>query len=440
MVSEVVTNVTNAARATPSGGALEVLGLTDVSKTYSLTRSPIRRLAENLFARPPRESKEALAPITLRLAPGQSIGLIGKNGAGKSTLLQIAAGVIAPSRGIVKKTGRIAALLELGAGLLPDLTGRENIHFAGPLWGLTAKEIESDLPKIIAFSELGNAIDLPLRTYSSGMVVRLAFSMATATRPALLIIDEALSVGDGAFAQKSFDRIMELKKQGASLLFCSHSLYQVGMLCEQAIWLHEGRCMQMADAASVCRAYRNFLDRPQGTEEGSATNALVATQAGTQAKKQKALESAAPSIESITLLRNNAPIGNVARAPEVFISRQDDLAIRIQIRHPQVNSGSAQLAILIKDDANRVISSLSTLNDGFTVSTTNHAGLLEQTELTVTFKSLSLLKGQYRIDVILMCDRAIRFIETIADALSFEVTQTDKEIGVVSLPHEWTQR
>ena len=206
--------------------------------------------------------------------------------------------------------------------------------------------------------------------------------------------------------------------------------------------------MQMGDATTVCRSYSSFLDGQESVHAypkidstiDPAISQPVSEPISASASDQKNSSSAIPSIESITLLRNNAPLHSGLSPPEVFISRQDDLAVQVQIRQPKVNAGSAQLAILIKDDSNRVVSSLSTLNDGFNVSTLANAKPIEIADLTVTFKALSLLKGRYRIDVILMCDRAIRFIETITDALTFEVTQTDKEIGIVSLPHKWTQR
>ncbi len=442
MVPESVTKVT------PNQAVFQAQ---DVSKSYSLVRSPLRRLAENLLQLNPSQQKLALAPLTMGLSAGQSIGLIGKNGAGKSTLLQIAAGVLAPSTGRVLTNGRVAALLELGAGLLPDLTGRENIRFAGPLWGLSAAEIEAEMDHIVSFSELGQAIDAPLRTYSSGMVVRLAFSLATIAKPALLIIDEALSVGDGQFAQKSFDRIMQLKREGTCLLFCSHSLYQVEMLCEQAIWLHDGQVMDQGPSPQVCRSYRNFLDQQLQDAQPSAAGlepklgAAASTLA--QSAQQQPSQGPQPRIRSVTLLRNGQAQGRIQSTPVSLISRQDTLSVAVELDHPGPPGHTAHLAILIKDENNRVISSLSTANDGITIESPQATNCItiESPQATncitvrVDFASLPLLKGQFRIDVILMCEQAIRFIETVADALSFEVVQHDKEIGVVSLAHTWQQ-
>ncbi|MRD55525.1 ATP-binding cassette domain-containing protein [Betaproteobacteria bacterium LSUCC0115] len=420
----------------------------DVYKNYSLTRSPARRLAENLFGLTPQAIKHALRPVDLTLRAGQSVGLVGKNGAGKSTLLQLAAGVLAPTGGAITTHGRIAALLELGAGLLPDLSGRENIRFAGPLWGLSGAEIEREMQAIVEFSELGEAIDAPLRTYSSGMVVRLAFSLATAARPALLIIDEALSVGDGQFAQKSFDRIMQLKREGTSLLFCSHSLYQVEMLCTEALWLHEGAVQEVGKASDVCRSYRNFLDAQSSLPSSQSLDA--STKADPPAQPAQPDETNQPSIRSITLLRNGTPTarktGEMGSTP--FISRQDTLGIAVALGLPRGLSKQdlPHIAVLIKDEANRVISSLSTHNDGVNIQSDTQQqndadaiGTPEQVELTVSFERLALLKGHYRVDVVLMCSQAIRFIEALADVLAFEVVQTDREIGVVSLAHTWAQ-
>ena len=441
MISENVTKVTKQGPAGPVAMPHTVLQAQHISKTYSLTHSPARRLIENLFGVKPGQEKEALAPISLAMTHGQSVGLVGKNGAGKSTLLQIIAGVLAPSQGAILRNGRVAALLELGAGLLPDLTGRENIRFAGPLWGLSAHETEHELEDIIRFSELGSAIDAPVRTYSSGMVVRLAFSMATAVKPALLIIDEALAVGDGQFAQKSFDRIMQLKREGSCLLFCSHSLYQVEMLCDEAIWLEEGRCLARGDSAGVCRDYRNFLDRQRHAE---LQPSALAPFNEPQAHSQSLANAASPRIKSVALLKNGIEEANKNHEPQQLVSRSDSLGIRIRIENPFTAAGPSHVAILIKDESNRVISSLSTHNDGISLQmpidceSRDHEKL-GLAELTVTFNEIALLKGIYRVDVILMCDRAIRFLETIADATTFEVIQTDREIGVVSLPHSWSQ-
>jgi lipopolysaccharide transport system ATP-binding protein len=237
--------------------APSLITLRETHKRYPMVISPRRRLVELLLGRTPSESLLALAPISLEIGRGESLGLIGRNGAGKSTLLQILAGVITPSGGTLSINGRVAALLDLGAGLAMELTGRENIALQGPLLGMNAQTLSQRSEEIIAFSELEEFIDQPVRTYSAGMAVRLGFSIATAIDPDLLIIDEALSVGDGQFAKKSFNRIMELKANGASVVFCSHVLYQVEKLCDRVLWLDRGR---VGAAADIIPRYTEFLE------------------------------------------------------------------------------------------------------------------------------------------------------------------------------------
>jgi lipopolysaccharide transport system ATP-binding protein len=181
-----------------------------------------------------------LKDVSFDVNPGESVGIIGVNGAGKSTLLKIIAGVVKPTTGTVEKGGRVSALLELGTGFHPDFTGRQNVYMSGQLRGLTRKELDKKIKEIEDFAEIGDYFDQPLRTYSSGMQVRLAFSLATAVRPDILIVDEILSVGDAYFQHKSFDRIRTFRNQGTTLLFVSHSPSSIKTLCDRALLLDGG--------------------------------------------------------------------------------------------------------------------------------------------------------------------------------------------------------
>jgi lipopolysaccharide transport system ATP-binding protein len=182
-----------------------------------------------------------LRDVDLEVWPGETVGIVGKNGSGKSTLLQIIAGTMTPTQGDVEVHGRVAALLELGSGFSPDFTGRENVKLNASLLGLRAAEIEERMPRIEAFAELEDFIDQPVRTYSSGMYMRLAFAVAINTDPDVLIIDEALAVGDEAFQRKCFATIERMKKGGATILFVSHSASSVNQLCDRAVLLDGGR-------------------------------------------------------------------------------------------------------------------------------------------------------------------------------------------------------
>lgn len=206
---------------------------------------------------------EALQMCSFKLKRGQSLGLIGRNGAGKSTLLQLLAGTLAPSTGSVVCTGQIAALLELGAGFHPDFTGRENVALSVALLGLGRGQGSDLTEAIIEFAQIGAFIDEPVKTYSSGMFVRLTFAAAVCAQPDVLIIDEALAVGDGAFARKSFEHILALKALGCCLILCSHSMYQIEALCDEAMWLEQGRCVGHGPAKVICAAYEAWLREPE---------------------------------------------------------------------------------------------------------------------------------------------------------------------------------
>ena len=202
-----------------------------------------------------REVFRALKQVSFRLERGESMAVIGSNGAGKSTLLSLVVGLAEPSAGRVMVNGRVAALLELGSGFHPDLTGAENLRLNASLLGLSRKRTAEVEDRIVEFSGIEEFIDQPLRTYSSGMVMRLAFSVAIQIDPDILIIDEVLAVGDQNFQAKCFDKIAELKGAGKTLLFVSHSSVLVQQLCERALWLQHGEVMMDGAAAEVIQAY-----------------------------------------------------------------------------------------------------------------------------------------------------------------------------------------
>ena len=209
------------------------------------------------------EKKWILQDINFEVKPGEAVGIIGINGAGKSTLLKLITGTIQSTTGSVEMTGRVASMLELGMGFHPDFTGRQNVYMAGQLLGMTSEEITELLPEIEEFAEIGDYIDQPVRVYSSGMQVRLAFSVATATRPDILIIDEALSVGDAYFQHKSFNRIREFRKQGTTLLIVSHDKQAIMSLCDRAILLSAGGVAMQGEPEAVMDYYNAMLANHQ---------------------------------------------------------------------------------------------------------------------------------------------------------------------------------
>jgi lipopolysaccharide transport system ATP-binding protein len=238
-------------------GHIRVTGLGKAYKQYPTRWS---RLAEWLIPFSPIRHRQhwVLQDVDFEIAPGESVGIVGVNGAGKSTLLKMITGTTQPTCGNIQLEGRVAALLELGMGFHADFTGRQNAVMAGQLLGMHIEEIEALMPEIERFAEIGEAIDHPVRTYSSGMQMRLAFSVATARRPDVLIVDEALSVGDAYFQHKSFDRIRSFRKAGTTLLIVSHDRGAIQSICDSAILLEKGR-VAMHDKPEAVMDYYNAL-------------------------------------------------------------------------------------------------------------------------------------------------------------------------------------
>jgi lipopolysaccharide transport system ATP-binding protein len=246
-------------------GKVIVKGL---GKAYKSFNGRWARLAEWVmpFSKPRHQLHWVLQDIDFELLAGEAVGIVGMNGAGKSTLLKVITGTTQATTGSVQMFGRVAALLELGMGFHPDFTGRQNAIMAGQLQGFSAAEIEAMMPAIEAFAEIGEYIDEPVRTYSSGMQVRLAFSVATASRPDVLIVDEALSVGDAYFQHKSFSRIREFRRAGTTLLIVSHDRYAIQTICDRAILLNRGRLEMQGNPVEVMDYYNAMLaEREQQT-------------------------------------------------------------------------------------------------------------------------------------------------------------------------------
>ncbi len=231
-----------------------------LGKAYRQYPSRWGRLVEWLpFATPRHTLKWVLREISFHVEPGEAVGIIGINGAGKSTLLKMITGTVAATEGTIALQGRVAAMLELGMGFHPDFTGRQNVYMAGQLIGLERQEITRLMPEIEAFAEIGEYIDQPVRVYSSGMQVRLAFSLATAVRPDVLIVDEALSVGDAYFQHKSFDRIRSFRQAGTTLLLVSHDKQAIQSLCDRALLLNAGRLELEGNPEAVMDYYNALL-------------------------------------------------------------------------------------------------------------------------------------------------------------------------------------
>jgi lipopolysaccharide transport system ATP-binding protein len=394
---------------------LNAISLRNVSKTYRNYSNGWQRLAAVIYRKTNIQAIHALYPIDLQIPHGQVVGIIGNNGAGKSTLLKIVAGTLMPDvQGECITNGRVAALLELGSGFHLEMTGRQNIYLSATIIGLNKTEIEHLYPYIIEFAGIGEFIDLPVKTYSSGMFMRLAFAIATCTNPDILIIDEALSVGDGSFARKSFERIMQFRQQRKTILFCSHSMYQVEKICDRVLWLDNGQLRLDGTAAQVLPAYNEFLN--------------------SEPSKQPELVDIDDSRKLAYITQVIAKINNIAVSNPVLQTGQNDFSIEISFNYaehlPQPTLG---VAIWRKDGL--LVSSASTHNDGYNMRNCQ-AG---QGKISIYFKQLNLLKGNYTIHVSIGCENALHLYDQIVTAVDFSVEQTGVEQGVITLAHEWRE-
>lgn len=252
---------------------MSLLSVQKLGKSFRSYRSELQRFAR-WFGIPIKPSEEhwVLRHISFDIQPGEAIGIIGKNGAGKSTLLKMITGTLQPTEGHIMVNGRIAAILELGMGFNPELTGRQNVFHAAGLMGFSAEQIKQTIPDIEAFAEIGEYFDQPVRTYSSGMQARLAFAVATADRPEILIVDEALSVGDAAFQRKCFRRIEAFQSEGTTLLLVSHDIETIKKLCDKALFVKKGQIAGFGTTKSVCDEYEKYLF---GGEKSNSGNGIA---------------------------------------------------------------------------------------------------------------------------------------------------------------------
>lgn len=386
----------------------------NVSKIYRVYNQPADRLKEILLRRRLHTPFYGVQNISLSVSHGDVVGIIGDNGAGKSTLLKLLAGTLSPTTGEIRRNGRVAALLELGAGFHPEFTGLQNIHLNAALLGLSEAEIKRLEPEIIAFSELGEFIHRRVKTYSSGMYVRLAFAIATSVDPDILIIDEALSVGDGYFQKKCVNRITNFKLRDKTILFCSHNMYLVRELCTHAMWIQHGKIQQYGTSADVVGAYLGYLQAKQ-------------------AKIQNKQDQAAPLVQSAIgpeVVVTGITVLDARQQPVTQLTQFAPLRIVVHTRRngPAV-PGHLGVVLLTADD--QVVFAAATKQAGF--APVQFSG---EQQITLEIPSLPLGAGRYYFKAIVGDESGLRIIHAFRTETLGTVSERP-EFGILWIAHEW---
>ncbi len=389
-----------------------VIRLTGVWKDYRVRTVGVRELKDIVRGGLLRRKRLflALRGIDLEVRRGESLGVIGPNGAGKSTLLKLIAGTTRPQRGHVQVTGRVSALLELGAGFHPEFSGRENVLLNAIILGMSKREIEARFDDIVQFSGVGAVIDQPVKTYSSGMFVRLAFSVAVHTDPQILLVDEVLAVGDEAFQNRCVERVQKLRRNGVTIVLVTHDLARVKAICDRAVWLQDGEIRLQGDPVRVCDVYVRSVQGPQRQPDAVRPQMGDDTRWGTGEAR----------IESLELLQD------VEQARS-----ESHVTLVVRYRAGQPVAGAVLGVALLRDDG------LTCWGSSRTVEALGLPRLDSDTILRVVFQSLPLAPGSYFFDAAIHSAEGQTY-DYWRRALRFRVAHDGRqEEGLVRLEVDW---
>jgi ABC-type polysaccharide/polyol phosphate transport system ATPase subunit len=362
-----------------------------------------------------------LTDVSFDLKKGETVGIIGRNGSGKSTLLQIVCGTLAATSGVIETRGRVAALLELGAGFNPDFTGRENVYMNGAILGLSKQEIDARFDEIAAFAGIGDFVEQPVKTYSSGMVARLAFSVAVQVDPDVLIVDEALSIGDMAFQEKSFTRMKQIRERGTSILFVSHSISAVRNFCDRAMWLDRGRIRSIGERLSVTDEYQKEMEAEIRRELVPLSDRMKL------------------GMGDASRDHDNRTIIIVETSVDKHTYRMgEDIKIDVRLRYNK-NPPLYGVGLIIENMDGNVVTILNTLRDDIC--------LQEQVEhVTLTIRDNHFAPGQYHVTVSICDGHGMFSYDNGESCMRFEVEmeRSDRGFakvdGMLRCDHDWLWR
>ncbi len=392
-----------------------VININKVSKKYNLYKKPRDRIKEalNPFKKKYHEDFFALRDIDIQVKKGEMVGFVGENGSGKSTLLKIITGVLTQSSGEVKIIGNISALLELGSGFNPEYTGMENIYLNGMILGYTREEVDAKITDIIGFADIGEHINQPVKTYSSGMFVRLAFAVAINVDPEILIIDEALAVGDLEFQLKCMEKFSEFMNSDKTILFVSHDINAVRRFCDKVYWLKDGIIEDYGDTMEVTERYDNYLKKKS-----------IGTIKKNQVEEEKSVYDIVDVVSCEILDRNNAAIDMVPQNSELFVK------ITYHVNKSKISNPVLGIAIRTMD--HRYVCGLNTLLDEVAIPW--ELGL---NTLYLKYERMGLLNGEYYFDVGIFEENATVPLVYLTKFKSFFVTGKYIGEGIVVLEHQW---
>jgi len=407
-----------------------VIKVNHVSKVYKIYDDPKDRFREALGLGEKKQYHRdyyALKDLSFEVGKGEIVGVVGRNGSGKSTILKILTGVLNPTAGSVEMTGKVAALLELGAGFNMEYTGMKNIYLNAAMMRVSEEEIERKIPEILAFADIGDYIHQPVKTYSSGMFVRLAFAVAINVDPDILIVDEALAVGDARFQLKCMDKFMEFVDKGKTILFVTHDVNTVKRFCNRAIWLNQGEMIMDGNTDEVTDHYLDFLKSDLPMKEYLAQNA--AHQAETGVEELQKLDVSGIDMVQIHSLRMYDNLGREIHD----IQYGQRIVLRVGYLVADESIPNPLLGVAIRRVDNEYICGLNTKLDNMTIPWKKGYN-----EVTLSYPFFNLVGGEYYFDVGIFDQTGIVNLDYSARIKSFFVKMDYIAEGIVVLNHEWS--
>ncbi|WP_046216450.1 ABC transporter ATP-binding protein [Paenibacillus wulumuqiensis] len=402
-----------------------IIEVRNVIKTYKLYDKPIDRLKESLSLSNKKyhQTFNALDGLNLNIFPGEAVGFLGRNGSGKSTLLKLITGILTPTHGEIITNGRISAILELGAGFNPEYTGRENIYLNGLMLGISREEMNLKIESIIEFADIGSFIEQPVKLYSSGMFARLAFAVSINVDPDILIVDEALAVGDSRFQTKCIEKMKELKQKGVTILFVSHATEQVKRFCNKAVWIKEGKIEAVGESSEVVDIYESYM---------KTDSANAAPDVG---QNKVAVDEQLEEIETPTVSKVSSEY--MAYISKVKVNKKDvktfdEVIVEIEYEVYESNVKDLLLGVALYTPNREYIFGPNTFLEKIDIPQT-----LGKHTVRYIVSQIPLLGGTYCIDIGLFNNEGLVCLHYKENAESISITNKYISEGLVYMNHRW---